>query len=567
MKRWIALTIIFVLGLAAIVFAERRKVDSNASAGAILYLVADTERELTRMPVRFTRMSDENEIRVGNELAESYSSDRNDNPTDDFTRIQSYLNQVGATLAQRAHRKLPYKFHYIPDKNFANAFALPGGHVFVGKGLLALMDSEDELAAVLGHEIEHIDHYHCAERLQTEQAMHKIPLAQLVSLPVAVFEVGYSKEQELEADREGTRLSVEAGYSANGALRLFERFQHLFDEAHEKAKNPQDEISQVMIEALEGYFRSHPLPSERIVQMNQIIAASSWPTHPERDLAVADIFWSDRAEQALHEGLYPQAQQLATQTAKIHLNRKTLELLAQSQFLQADFAGAAATYRKILDRDVWSPDIAYAYAWALAALHQRGAANEFQRWMASLPGDTASLQVPLDGLLLIAGDPAPARRLQVDLLAQIASSSGPDLLSDLSWWWYLAKDYSNAVNLQKEAIQRRPGNLRMLIRLAWIDIDQGRLADSFEAITRADQIEGAHEIISEKMMAAAVARWQAHEPDTALLDFDRAISHHPEWGNPNWVASVYSPLVAKSLQEMQVESNRRQRTKAIPVLP
>src|SRR6185437_864094 len=148
MKRWITLTTILVLGVAAIIFAERRKVDSEASAAAILNLVGDTEHELTRMPVRFTRMSDDDEIRAGNDLAKGYFPDRNENPSDDFTRIQSYLNQVGAPLAQRAHRKLPYKFHYISDKNFVNAFALPGGHVFVGAGMLALMDSEDELAAV-----------------------------------------------------------------------------------------------------------------------------------------------------------------------------------------------------------------------------------------------------------------------------------------------------------------------------------------------------------------------------------------------------------------------------------
>jgi predicted Zn-dependent protease len=563
MKRWIAFATILVLGVAAIVFAERRKVDSDASAAAILYLVADTEHELTRMPVRFTRMSDEDEIRAGNDLAQGYFPDRTGKPTDDFTRIQSYLNQVGAPFAQRAHRKLPYKFHYLPDKNFVNAFALPGGHVFVGAGMLALMDSEDELAAVLGHEIEHIDHYHCAERLQTEQAMRKVPLAELVTLPVAIFQAGYSKEQELEADREGTRLSVEAGYSATGAIRLFERFQRLYDQAHAKAKTPQDEISQVAIDALEGYFRSHPLPSERIAQINQLIASSSWPNRPERDLAIADIFWTDRAEQALRQGQYPQAQQLAAQAAKLHAYRKTLEILAQAQFLQADFAGAAATYRKILDGDVWSPDLAYAYAWSLAASHQQGAANEFQRWIALLPGDTTSLQVPRVGLLLIAGDPAPARRLQTDLLAQIiTSNSAPELLSDLSWWWYLAKNYSEAANLQKEAIQRRPGNLRMLIRQAWIEIDQQRLADALETISRADRIETSPDVVSEKAMAAAVARWQAQERDTAVLGFERAISHHPEWTNPAWVANLYSPLVAQSVQEMQAETNRRKATKA-----
>ena len=71
-----------------------------------------------------------------------------------------------------------------------------------------LMDSEDELAAILGHEIEHIDHYHCAERVQLEVRLRHLPLRGLFELPVRLFEAGYSKDQELEADREGTRLAV-----------------------------------------------------------------------------------------------------------------------------------------------------------------------------------------------------------------------------------------------------------------------------------------------------------------------------------------------------------------------
>jgi len=190
MKRWILLAGIVALGGAAVVVRERRKVDVSASPAALLYLVADTEQELTRMPVHFTRMSDAEEIRIGDELARMYEGPDNEVKSASTVAVERYLNQVGAPLARRAHRRLPYRFHYIPGQYMVNAFALPGGHVYVGGGLLALMDSEDELAAVIGHEIEHIDHYHCAERAQQEEALRHIPLGGLVAIPITVFEAG-----------------------------------------------------------------------------------------------------------------------------------------------------------------------------------------------------------------------------------------------------------------------------------------------------------------------------------------------------------------------------------------
>src|SRR5207245_3694911 len=201
--------------------------------------------------------------------------------------VERYDGQVGLRVAAHAHRRLPYRFHYVPERYFINAFAVPGGHVYVGEGLLALMDSEDQLAAVFGHEIEHIDHYHCAERVQQEHALRKILLAELFVLPIEIFQAGYSKDQELEADREGTRLAVEAGYSANGAIRMFETFQRLYEEHHTRAKTPAAELSQVAIDALEGYVRSHPLPAERIAQVGRMIGSEGWAPRVEHDLKVA----------------------------------------------------------------------------------------------------------------------------------------------------------------------------------------------------------------------------------------------------------------------------------------
>ena len=143
------------------------------------------------------------------------------------------------------------------------------------------MSSEDELAAVIGHEIEHIDHYHCAERVQVEARLRNLKLdivGVLVQIPLSVWEAGYNKDEELEADREGMRLEVQAGYSPYGAVTLFEKFAKLNKEYIIHAQSPEDELSQLAIQSLEGYFRSHPQTSERLAQANAVIAHEGWET-------------------------------------------------------------------------------------------------------------------------------------------------------------------------------------------------------------------------------------------------------------------------------------------------
>jgi predicted Zn-dependent protease len=557
MKRWIILAAIVLLGVASVVVSERRKVDVPASPAALLYLVADTEQELTRMPVRYTRMSDEEEIRIGNELAksESYSS-REEREAPETVIVEHYLMRVGEQVVRGAHRKLPYKFHYIPLPTFINAFALPGGHVYVGAGLLSLMDSEDELAAVMGHEIEHIDHYHCAERVQREQALRKIPLAGLIAIPIEVFEAGYSKDQELEADREGTRLAVRAGNSASGAIRMFETFGRLYEEYEAKAKTPQEELSIVAQQTLEGYFRSHPLPSERIAQVRKLIASEGWPVHSERDLAVAYIFWTAKARNALDAKKYAQAEQLANQSLRLRPDQpKALQVLARAQFAQANFSGAAAAYLKILEIDQAShPEIIAAYAQALAAADRNNAAAEFRQWANGIKGEMPrEIEVAAAGLALLAGNPEPARKLQIEL-QQSGNMQAPEWIGELGWWHYRDGNYQEAAELLSGAVQQRPGNATVGVQLAWAQIEIRRYSDALQTLQSAAYRQ---QTDPGQAMARAVAHWRAQDNDQALLDFNLALSGQPEWETPGWAKALYSPLVAQSVQEMQAERERR----------
>jgi predicted Zn-dependent protease len=556
MKRWITFAGIVLLGVASVVVNERQKVDVTASPAALLYLVADTEQELTRMPVSFIRMSDAEEIRIGNELARFYAGGEERENTPEVAIVERYVTRVGEQVARDAHRKLPYKFHYIPSPYPINAFALPGGHVYVGGGLLELMDSEDELAAVIGHEIEHIDHYHCAARVQREQALRKIPLGGLVALPIEVFEAGYSKDQELEADREGTRLAVEAGYSASGAIRMFETFGRLYEEFQAKAKTPQEELSQVAQQTLQGYFRSHPLPSERIAQVQKMIASEGWTARPERDLAVAYIFWTARARKALDARKYPQAEQLANQSLRLRPDQpKAFQVLALARFAQANFSGAAEAYRKILDLDKTShPEIIAAYAQTLAAADRVSALAEFQRWAEGVKGGRLrEMDVQAAGLALLAGNAESDRKLEAEL-KESGDVQAPSWIGELGWWNYLDGAYPKAIDLLSEATQQRPGDAKLGLQLAWAMIEirrYGVALQTLEITVTQQQSE------PERAMARAVARWQAQEHDRALPDFNVALDEQPEWGNSIWVKALYSPLVGQSIQEMQSERERR----------
>ncbi len=346
---------IVVIGLAALVTAEKRKPQSTVGPNAFLYLVADTEHEITRLPVVFTRLSDEEEIMIGGALSSAIQTQHS--AEDD--RIESYIAQVGTRVAAHAHRKLPYRFHYIPDMGFVNGFALPGGHVYIGAGLMALMGTEDELASVLGHEIEHIDHYHCAERAQLESALRKVPLGGAVAIPLIVFEVGYSKTQELEADREGTILSTSASYSPEGSIRIFESFDRVEQEhaarktPRRRPANPAEEISEVAHQTLSDYFRTHPPSNERIAQIRSLIAAGTLAdSAPRHSLQFDYVFLTRRAAQRLSARDYQEASELAARSVASRPDQpQALSILGQAKLALGDYETAKRLYGQLVDKN------------------------------------------------------------------------------------------------------------------------------------------------------------------------------------------------------------------------
>src|SRR5499433_2640440 len=217
-------------------------------AGVVLFSVASVAQAASTAKTVLS-LSDADEVRIGRLLAAKFIEMEGLQPTRQITKIEKYLQAVGYRLAAHAQRKLPYHFHFNPDPSFKSAFALPGGEVFVGGGVLAMMDTEDQLAIVLGHEMEHVAQNQCRDRLLSELETNHLTLPTAAKLKVETFLPGYGHDREFTADWEGVKLAAQAGYSPQGAVRLLMMYvilgQQMTHTPNEAEKNLKDRIAQV----------------------------------------------------------------------------------------------------------------------------------------------------------------------------------------------------------------------------------------------------------------------------------------------------------------------------------
>jgi predicted Zn-dependent protease len=244
------------------------KVDQKTDLSAVMEMWGDVLRDTDQATLRATRVSDEKEMWLGEQIRDRL-------PPDDPT-YTPYVAEVGQALVPYVRRTgIRYRFHVI-DGPEINAFAIPGGHVFVYTGMLRFLQSEAELAAVLGHEMSHVDMRHAIERYQYELAARKVGLegvGQLADLARLPFVIGYQKYEEIEADEQGTRLAIEAGYDPTVAPAMFTRMQRELGEPDpRRAATPQSEVARMLGGALPDYFRSHPPSRERTVRLDDLIA-------------------------------------------------------------------------------------------------------------------------------------------------------------------------------------------------------------------------------------------------------------------------------------------------------
>src|SRR5260370_35355624 len=181
--------------------------------------------------MKLTRVSDAEEMRIGSALARGITE------TGDEAEA-AYVEAVAQPLLTHVRRQgIHYEFHVIESPQI-NAFALPGGQIFVMRGLLDFVDSEAELAAVLGPGVSHVDLRHCIERYQYEATLKKAgapELGSVVEMAHRLATFAFSPQQELDADALGQTLSVAAGYNPAAPADLFKRTPARF---HDTAQPP-----------------------------------------------------------------------------------------------------------------------------------------------------------------------------------------------------------------------------------------------------------------------------------------------------------------------------------------
>lgn len=206
---------------------------------------------------------------------------------DEKPELNRLVQQVGSRLAAESARpELPWHFTIL-DTPMVNAMALPGGYIYITRGMLERINSTDELAGVLGHEIAHVTARHSAQQISRQQlAQFGMVLGAVVAGPEVLQQYGqlaeiglgllfqkYSRGQESQADLIGTEYVAKAAYNPIGAERMLMTLQRL-------DKNPSG--------GLDRYFQSHPDPAKRVADVRQKVAelggmtSASFPA-PSRD--------------------------------------------------------------------------------------------------------------------------------------------------------------------------------------------------------------------------------------------------------------------------------------------
>jgi predicted Zn-dependent protease len=183
-------------------------------------------------------------------------------------RAQQVVDQVGQRLVNNSIAQSSdyrFEFHLLSDPRTVNAFALPGGQVFITAALFSRLETEDQLAGVLGHEVGHVIHRHGAERMAKMEltqgltgaaviASGDYSTAQAAQMIGNLVNMKYGRDQELESDDWGVRIMIEAGYDPRRLIDVMD----ILEQASGPNRAPE-------------FQSTHPSPDNRREQIEQSI--------------------------------------------------------------------------------------------------------------------------------------------------------------------------------------------------------------------------------------------------------------------------------------------------------
>ena len=221
----------------------------------------------------FVTMSETQEVQTGRQEDVKV---RQEYGVYDNKALQQYVNEVGQRLGKASHRPQLQYTYVVVDSPEINAFALPGGYIYVTRGILAYLNSEAELAAVLGHETGHVTARHGVQQMSAATAAGVgatlvgifVPALRnqagdtAIGLLGNVLLSGYGREHELEADKLGAEYLYRTGYDPQAMIKVIGvlKNQELFDAEVAKAEGRQPR-------SYHGVFASHPDADQRLQEV------------------------------------------------------------------------------------------------------------------------------------------------------------------------------------------------------------------------------------------------------------------------------------------------------------
>ena len=273
-KILLAVSLILCAASIALVLVKGAPKD-EVSLDSVAEVAESTLHHIDKTAQIITSVSDAEEIEAGNKI--HLRINRNFLAKNiEITPLCAYVNAVGRNVARHVKRRdIPYRFHII-DSYVPNAFCSAGGHIYITIGMLKLLESEAELAAVLGHEITHCDAKHAVGMIQhkiLEKKILKTDADTLADIGYDIFwRPGYSEYQEEEADLGGVYLAAEAGYHPLAVIHAFKRIEDYYGHySAPEAVNPLDDTLRAVGGLVERYFATHPLTPERISRIKNFI--------------------------------------------------------------------------------------------------------------------------------------------------------------------------------------------------------------------------------------------------------------------------------------------------------